>query len=197
MSALGAVDPIANPEWWDVITIGDTVSPGLCEVGEFTRRHEWDTKKGKGTFGSTITFTGRPPAKGSIKFFLWDNGTLGSGRNHFEEWDAFLPLLKYDPTKQSVQAVQIFHPSLDAIDVHQAVTESIGNVVNEGGLGSGLYSITVEFLEFFPPPPVSAVSTPTRADTSTNPDTPGDPPDPVADAQQAEIANLLAQAAQP
>lgn len=196
MSSLAALDPLANPGAWDYVTIGDKASPGLCEVGEFKRSHEWDIKKGKGTVGGDITFVGRPPAKGSIKFFLWDNGTLGSGHNHFAEWDAFFPLLKYDPTKKSVQAVAIWHPSLDAIDVGQVVTETVGNPVNEGGLGMGLYSITVEFLEWFPPPPVSAVSTPTRADTS-GPDAPGDPPDPVADQQQQEIANLLQQASQP
>jgi hypothetical protein len=181
---LGSNDPYNNPQQWDVIQIGGTTNPGICQVGEFKRGFEWDVKKGKGTLGATITFTGRPPAKGSIKFLLWE-------AQHFVDWDAFLPQFKYSPTKQAVQAVTVYHPSLAAIDLSQVVTESIGNPIHEGG---GLFSITVEFLEYFPPPSVSATSTPTMAQPNTDPA--ANPPDPYA-AQQAQIASLLKEAQAP
>jgi len=143
----GAVNPLDHAQEWDVIRIGQAVSPGVCEVGEFKRAAEWDVKKGKGSLGATITFVGRPPAKGSIKFLLWDP-------QHFDDWDRFRPLLKYDPTKKAVQAVDIYHPSLADLNLNSVVTESIGGIVHEG---KQLYSITVEFLEYFPPPKASAL----------------------------------------
>jgi hypothetical protein len=181
---LGNVDPFNYATQWDSIQLGGVTSPGICEVGEFKRGFEWDIKKGKGTLGATITFVGRPPAKGSIKFILWEAA-------HFVAWDSFIPQFKYDPTKQSVQAVEIYHPSLAFIDLTQVVTENIGNVIHEGG---NRFSITIELLEYFPPPAQSATSTPTMANPNTDPQ--ANPPDPYA-AEQAQIASLLSQAQKP
>ncbi len=153
----GNLDPITNPQAWDVIIIAGQTSPGFCEVGEFKRAHEWDVKKGKGVFGATTTFVGRPPAKGTIKFYLWRP-------SDFVAWDTFRKLLKYDPTKTTVSAVDIFHPSLADIDVKSVVTESIGNIVHEG---QQMYSISVELLEYFPPPKISAVATPSTSKTGS------------------------------
>jgi hypothetical protein len=93
-----------------------------------------------------------------------------------------------------VQAVDIYHPSLADIEINSVVTESIGNIVHEG---EQFYTIAVQFIEYFPPPKSSAVSTPTGsvANSSTNPT--GAPPDPIGDAQQKEIAALLAKASAP
>lgn len=197
MSSLGAVNPIDHPQYWDVVEIAGVKSPGYCEVGEFKRQHDFDVKKGKGTVGGTLTFVQKPPAEGSIKFYLWDNGTLGTGHNHFDEWDNFLPLLKYDPTKRSVQAVTIWHPSLDAIDVANVVCTKIGNPVHEPPK-AGMYSITVDFLEYFPPPKASAVSTPSTSKGNAGPPaTPGAQPPTAQDEYQKQIAALLAQAEAP
>lgn len=188
MSGSADLDPITNAQAWHTIRVGQSTSPGLAIVGEVKRKHEWDVKKGKGTYGATTTFVGRPPATASVKFQLW----LPS---HFTAWAAFRALLKYDPTKKAVQAVDVFYPAWADVDFKSVVTESIGSIVHEG---KGLYSCTVDFLEYFPAPKRSAVSTPTRsASTSGGETTPGVQPDPVADAQQKQIAALLQQAAQP
>src|SRR5262249_5426830 len=140
--------------------------------------------------GATVTFTQRPPAKFSITFKLWTAA-------HFTAWDSFLPLLKYDPTKKSVQAVEIYHPSLADIDIYTVVTESIGNYVHQS---EQLYTRTGSFLESFPPPKASAVSTPSGAKTASNGGGNGgagtQTPD-AQDAQQKEIADLLKQAQAP
>ena len=183
--ASGNLNPIANPQAWDFVTISGTNSPGLCEVSEWPRHHEWDIKKGKGTVGGTVTFVGRPPATGKIKFLLWTAA-------HFTQWEAFRALLKYDPTKMAPQAVDIFYPSLADIDINSVVCEDIGNIVHDGGQ---LYSIVCSFIEYFPPPPVAAVGTPTHATGTSG--APGTPPPPAQDAEQAEIAKLLAQAQAP
>lgn len=183
----GSINPIDNPQAWDTVTIGQVQSPGVCKVTGFKRQNEWDIKKGKGTLGATTTYVGKPPAKGSITFQLWT-------AFHFAEWDEFRPLLKYDPTKKAVQAVDIYHPSLADIDLNSVIVENIGAIEHEG---QQLYTITVDFIEYFPAPKKSAVGTPTSSSTTQKGTTPGSPPDPIADAQQKEIAALLKKASEP
>jgi hypothetical protein len=183
------LDPFYVPQAWDVVVIGGVVSPGVCKVGEFKRTHEWDIKKGKGTVGATVTFVGRPPAKGTIDFQLWT-------RDHFVQWGAFRPILKYDPTKKSVQAVDIYHPSLADIDINSVVVEEIGNIVHEG---NGLYSVKLSLLEYFPPPKLSSVSTPTGAAATASGagNTPGAAPPAAQDQYQTQIAQLMKEAQAP
>lgn len=184
----GAINPIRNPEAWDKIEIGQTESPGSCKLSGFKRANEWDLKKGKGTVGATATYVGKPPAKGTVTFYLWTE-------DHFNQWDAFRPLLKYDPTKKVVQAVDIWHPSLADIDVNSVIVEDIGAIEHEG---KQLYSIVVTFIEYFPAPKKSAVGTPTTsaAGVGVNGAASADA-DLVADAKQAQIASLLDKATKP
>lgn len=183
----GSVDPISQPQAWDVVRVGQSTNPGLALVGEIKRKHEWDVKKGKGTFGATTTFVGRPPATASVEFLLWQPA-------HFVAWDTFRALLKYDPTKKAIQAVDVYHPAWADVDFKSVVTESIGSIIHKG---KGLYSITVDFLEYFPAPKRSAVSTPTASQSTQSGTTPGEQPDPIGDAQQKQVAALWSQAQQP
>ena len=183
----GSIDPVANPQAWDSLVLGGQPNPGLAIVSDVKRKHEWDVKKGKGTFGATTTFVGRPPAQGSVEILLWKP-------EHFRAWDTFRALLKYDPTKKSVQAVSVYHPAWADVDFKSVVTESIGSIVHKG---KGLYSVVVDFLEFFPAPKKSAVSTPTSSATTQKGTTPGAQPDPIGDAQQREVASLFQTAQQP
>ncbi len=183
------INPFDNPSDYDVVKIGGIECPGICQLSGFKRLTEWDVKKGKGTKGGTATLTQLPPAKGSIKFMLWTPF-------HFEAWDAiFRAQFKYDPTKKTVNAVDIYHPTLAAIDLHSVVTESISAVEHEG---KGLYSITVELLEYLPPPKKSATGTPSGSKSNDGgAGKSGKSDDPIADAQQAEIAKLLKEANSP
>ncbi len=180
-------NPITDPVGCDVVVIGGVVSPGLAEIGDFKTKREFDVKKGKGTFGSTITFVGRPPSTGSIKFFLWEAA-------HFDAWSTFRAQFKFDPTKKAIQAIDIFHPSLTEIDMNSFVCEGIGGWKHEG---KGLYSITVDLLEYFPPPPKNATGTPSGSTSKGSANKSGKSDDPIADAQQAEIKKLLAEANSP
>jgi hypothetical protein len=182
------LNPIENPEAWDVITIGGTESPGICTLSGFTRNAEFDVKKGKGSLGATVTFVQRPPIEGSIKFQLWEPA-------HFEEWATFRKLLKYDPTKKAITALDIFHPALAEIDLKSVVCKSIGATSHDG---KQLYSVTCEFLEYAPPPKKSAVGSPAGSKSNgTGASGSGTPPDPILDAQQKEIARLTEIAGRP
>ena len=192
------IDPFANPQAWDVVVIGGVASPGLCKVGKFSRGFEWDVKKGKGSFGATVTFIQRPPAKGGLTFYFW----LSS---HITAWNSFEPLLKYDPTKKAPSAVDIYHPSLADIDLNAVVVEELGNLVHEG---NQMYSLEVKLLEYFPPPKISAVSTPSgsannsaqnaeMAAASAGGVASGQQPDPAILAAQKQFAQLANQAGIP
>lgn len=187
---MGIISPISNPTAWDVVILGGTKSPGLAKVGEWKRAYEWDKKKGKGTSGEQLTFVQKPAASGSITFYLWTDA-------HFAAWDTFILLLKYDPTKSTKQAVTIFHPSLAFVDITSVLTEKIGNPIpvslDINSNGNQIYSIPVDFVEFNPPPPIPAVSTPTNAAGGTGNDDGKTKPN-AQDAQQAEIAALLQEA---
>lgn len=180
------LNPIDNPQSWDTVRIGQVTSPGICEIGDWKQKPEWDVKRGKGVLGATITFVGRAPARGTITFKLWTSA-------HFVAWDSFRPLFKYNPAKKAVQAIDIFHPSLADIELNSVVCEGIGSAKHMGG---GLYTIDVDLLEYFPPPKASAVGTPSGS-TSGKSTAGGKSTDPIADAQQAEIASLLKQANSP
>ena len=183
-----ALNPIANPEAWDKVEIGLTESPGVCVISGAERKYGWDIKRGKGTLGGTLTFNEAPPVEFSIKFLLWEE-------EHFEDWATFRTLFKYDPTKKETTAVDIYHPSLADIDVKSVVCKKIGGIEHEG---KQLYSITVDLIEYHPPPKKSAVSTPDTSKPNANQSgTNGTQPDPIADAQQAEIKKLLAEANKP
>lgn len=187
---LGSVflNPIGFASSWHYVTVAGERSPGAISVdgiSGFDRETGWDKKKGKGTQGATLTLTTLPPTEGSIEFQLWTS-------EHFVEWTAFRNLLKYNPTKKDGQAFDIYHPSLADLDVTSVVTSKISPIRHKG---KGMYVVKVDFIEYLPPPPVSSVSTPASSQAN-NPDAnPGEPPDPIADAQQKRIAALSERAA--
>lgn len=183
------MDPLTDPQTYDFVEVGGLENAGICEVSGFKRSTEWDIKVGKGTKGATVTLSQLPPAEGSIKFQMWT-------AEHFRFWDEeFRPLFLYDPTKKTVNAVDIYHPFLAELGIKSVVCKSIGVIVHEG---KGLYSVTVELLEYLPPPKKSATSTPSGSTADKNKaGKTGGSDDPIADAQQAEIAKLLVQARAP
>jgi hypothetical protein len=185
--ASGALNPIENPQAWDFVLVGQTLSPGLAEVGKWVRKHDFQIKSGKGTVGATVTFIQKPPAQGTIKFKLWLP-------EHFVAWETFRKLLKYDPTKKVVQAIDLWHPSLADIDIKSVVVTDIGNMMPET-MGSGLWSCEVSFLEYFPPGKKSAVSTPNSSQSAGSGTTPGQQPTSAQDADELALAAALKKAA--
>jgi len=185
------LNPLDNPQDYDFCKVDGIENPGIIAPGGITgfdRETEWEVKKGKGTKGGTATLTQLPPAKGSIKFLLWTPF-------HFEAWDQiFRKVFKYDPTKKTKNAIDIFHPTLKKQNVHSVVTEKIGPETSEG---QGLWSITVDLLEYLPPPKKTVTSSPNGSTSKGSAKTSGKSDDPIADAQQKEIAKLLAEAQKP
>lgn len=200
MSTTGQVNPFRFPQSWDTFTVGGVTHPGaICKGGitGFLRKYDWDVKKGKGAFGGTVTFTQKPPSTGKIKIQLWTAAQM-------DALPAFIDLLQYDPTKTTVKAIDIYHPSFGITGVRSVVTDDIGPPKDEGGM---LFTVEISFIEYNPPPKASAVGTPaiSRASsgraTTASQAAAGQPAgtvrDPVSDANEAEIARLLQQAGGP
>lgn len=182
------LNPFDNPTAFDKVRVGQVLSPGLCTISGFKRKHDFDRKKGKGSAGETITFVQLPAAEGTLTFTFWD-------RESYNAWPAFAPLFKYNPAKKEPTPIDIFHPWLAEIDIASVVATSVSAREHKG---KGRYEVTVDLLEYRPPPAKSIVSTPTGSKSNAVP-APGvgSNPDPIADAQQKEIARLLAEAQKP
>jgi hypothetical protein len=172
------LNPLENPEIWDYISINGIISPGLCELSGFKRDFGWDIKKGKGAKGSTLTLVTFPPCEGTVVFKLWT-------KEHFDAWAEFRKPMTYDPTKHPVSALTIGHPSFSDIELTSVIVKSMSPPMNKGG---GLYEITVEFIEYNPPPNKSAVSSPAGTNAKTKP---GEAP--ILTEQEKQLADLLKQ----
>ena len=194
--SLAGNDPLSNPSAWNVVIVAGTTSPGYCVVKEHSRRNEWDVKAGKGVKGATITYVQRPPAKFSVEFYAGYYDASGAGgADHFAAWDKFQPLLRYDPTKKTVQALDIYHPALADVEITSVVTESIGGWEH---VGDQLFRRTVELLEYFPPPAKSATGSPSGSksqDPGHGTPNPNPPPD-VPQSAEDILKQLQAQAKQ-
>ena len=170
------------PSDFDVIVLQGQTCPGICRLSGFERKWKFDKKGGKGANGVDSTGTGKGELSGTIKFFVWTS-------LQFLQWSDYIALFQYDITKQKLQALQVYHPSLAELGISQLLCEYVTPFVHEG---SGLFTRDARMLEFSPPPKAAAVSTPTRATvTSTSKPNPA-AIDPTA-ALQARIAQLTKQ----
>ncbi len=185
MSAPLPIDPIQDPAAWDAVELAGVEWP-YCEVSGFVRENGWDVKKGKGAYGSTLTFVGLEPVKGSVKFYAWES-------KHFTDFGQILQLLKYDPAKKTPQAVEIYHPALVEVEVTQVVATKIPPWNHDG---EGMYTREIEFIEYRPAPKTSAVATPSNAATSDPNKSPssGLQPDPAIKAANDEFNKALSDA---
>jgi hypothetical protein len=153
------VDPFVSASVWHVVQIQDIVSPGYCTLSGFKRSFGWEIKKGKGAKGSTVTLNEYPPSEGTITFKLWTP-------EHLLQWREFRDIWNYDPTKKPIKAVDIFHPVLADLGISQVVCKTIGMLDYKG---KGLYEVTIELIEYNPPPKKPAVSTPASSEPREHP----------------------------
>lgn len=185
--ALAGNDPLSNPGAWNVLVVAGVTSPGYCVVKEHSRKNEWDIKKGKGAKGATITFVQRPPAQFSVEFYAgYVDASGAGGADHFAAWDVFQLLLRFDPTKKTPNAIDVYHPALADLEITSVVTEDIGGWED---VGDKLFRRTVKLLEYAPPPAKSATGSPTGSKSQPGqiqgPGAPKPPPPPAPDANQS------------
>ena len=181
------LSPFQSSDDWDHVSIGGVVCPGIAQLDKVERKHDFDRKKGKGTQGETITFVQKPAAEFKVKFLLWLD-------DHFTAWQSFRPLLKYDPTKKDITAIEIYHPALADLEIHSVVCASLGGCHHDG---KGLFSIEADFIEYFPAGKTNATGTPAGSKQYCDPpnsNSPGDNGKSGTDQLDAENKKLIDQA---
>lgn len=144
------IDPIESPSEYDVVVIGDMVTPGVARVGEPTSAFKWDVKSGPGTDGGTTTFQGSPPRQFSVEVEIWKRGQS-------KEVDALRAMIA--PMAKGVEppAFDIAHPSLSDVGIKSVTVEDFSPLKPKG---KGLWGATIKFLEYRPAKKKSVVSTP-------------------------------------
>lgn len=190
---LGFPDPIQGPEEWDRFFIAGHPSPGIIAEWDAGKESEWDVKRGKGARGATLTYTGEKPAEPKFTLHFWLS-------QHFADWQVFRSLLKYDPSKKTITALDIYHPALADAEITSVVLRTVSAIKK---VSPTLYAVEIAFIEYRPPLK-SAVGTPDTSRATSkglgaggaNQQT-GDPPDPIAEAQIKQIKTLLDQAKAP
>lgn len=162
------VSPWQNPEIWDVVQIGGeggSISPGIVKISAAKRHNEWDVKRGKGAKGAQYTYNGYEPARFTMTFTFWNDPAVNdpNGPDHYNDWIAFIAQLNYDPTKSTVQAVDIYHPSLDDIGISAVIIEDIGQWEETEPTK---YEAVIACIEYAPAPATNASASPAGAAVS-------------------------------
>ncbi len=186
------INPIDYPEAWHRFRLGTIPNPGIVTaVSGWDQVWKWDAKTAKGAKKASQTHTGQELAEGAFECALW----LAT---HFDEWEAFAKAAGYNTDKTAASPLKLYYPSVSATGVLDVVSLKFTPPTHKG---KGLYVASFSFREWVPAPKKNATVTPTGPKNPLAPETvEGRYPlsdDPIADAQQKQIAELLAQAQKP
>jgi hypothetical protein len=165
----------------NTISIAGNIMPGMWVLQDATREFGWQIQKAAFLSGATLLPVGDDPLIAKFLVSIWRSIDMAL----FKELQKTLlrkPVYVVGGTV-STKAFEIAHPALLALGCKNFVVKSVSAMVNDG---TGLWTCTVEFLEWRKP--VQAVA---KASTVI-PDDP--PPQPTAqDGQDIEIQRLHAE----
>lgn len=181
-------NPLRNPEAFDKLVAAGISNPGLFQlVDGGGRPFKWDIKDVAGAQGATETYRGWRPSEGiHARFVFWTAEQID------EFFTTYLPLFEIDGTKTSATPVAVQHPVLNANNIFAVVAKEIGPLVDVER-GKQLWSVTLELIEFRPAKKANVTKTPDKASE----DGTGKREPSPQDAQDQEIAALLAEANKP
>lgn len=183
------LNPIESPDEYDVVYFAGVPTPGLAVISGADEASKWDKKDGPGQDGVRTTYQGPDVSDFEVKVYLWT-------AEHFAEWEQLRPLLRYDPSKKTVQAISVEHPDLAQCRITSVVVTKIGARVKEG---KGKHSYTITCMEYRPPTKSNSSSTPSSTksgDDRRDSPNPPQPPDEPSE-QEKEIDRLLKIAQEP
>lgn len=147
---MSSIDPISNPQAYDVVVIGGLVTPGIAVVGAPSASYKWDVKSGPGSDGGTVTFQGIPPRSFTVEITLWE-------KEHFSQLDELRSMIA--PAEHGIEppAYDIAHPSLSQVGISSVVVEDFPPAARSG---KGIWKTSIKFIEYRPARKKSVVSTP-------------------------------------
>lgn len=180
--ALSAL-PGSLPEYYDKITAAGVPSPGVVRVQEVAREYVWDLKQAPGAAGENMTFKGLKNVQFSLEFQLLGDAQL-------EEWEAWITLWDFDPTKSAPQPLNVQHPLLEERAVTIVTAKKI-YAPKQSRPGDNLWIAKIEAVEWRPPPKANVAKSPSSAKSGGSESAAGGPP--AETARQREIRELTQQ----
>lgn len=132
-------DPIRKAQ--DKLTLALHPSPGICEITGAASKRKWDELTGYAVSGGLLIYRGIALSHFTCTFFLY---TL----EHWVEWEAFRPVLIRPPLGKRPAGLDIVHPVLAELGIHQCVIEEVGGAVQSD---NGVWSIAIQCIEFRQP----------------------------------------------
>lgn len=157
----------------DFVLIMGTPTPGRAQVLAGNSPRKWDERAGHGLAGASTVYTGDSLAKFKIQIDLWEV-------EHFALWKAFSTVVKKPPKGVRPIALDVIHPILADLDITQAVVVDRSQLTQ---IEDGLWSTTIDFLQYRKPTPVLAKPAQAIPGASSSPAQ--DPPDPEIAAAMA------------
>ena len=153
----GELDPISNAKEWHYFKLGGVVSPGTIPVGGirgFERETIWDKPAGKGSDGAQLIRTHRPPVEGSITMQLFQDFD-------FLDWYAFVAgVLSIPADSQIADGISFeFVGMPQTADAVTLVVIKKYTLIPKFETAAKRYTVSIDFLEWSPPPAKSIVKT--------------------------------------
>jgi hypothetical protein len=139
-------------ELWDVLRVGDMVSPGVCKVTGGDLVIGWDIKAADGQKGATTTRINEPLKKFSAEFEL-SNSVDDLNVSDFDLWDAFQDMLERSVSGATPSAMEVYHPDLARNHITAVTLAAIGSMQADGKGGA---KVKCDFIEHRPPKPARA-----------------------------------------
>lgn len=112
---------VTAPEADDIIIIAGMSNPGIAKV-KVSKKHEWDKKKGKGSTGGTVTYTGSQLCDFEVDFYLWLP-------EHFDAWPTFAAALATSTPVATSATVPAAQAPQQTGNVRQATTSTTPTTV--------------------------------------------------------------------
>ena len=141
------MNPITNPDAYDVIILNGKPSPGLAGVFGANDPRKWDERNGLGLSGATLYFMGNGLAEFSVKIRLWLP-------EHWDAWDAWAPLIAKTPygVRPSTALLRktIYHPFLAELGISDCV---VLDQTQWDQVEHGIYEKEIKFKKFRAPTP--------------------------------------------
>jgi hypothetical protein len=122
----------------DFVLLAGQRTPGIAELQGFDSPRHWDVRRGYAQTGATTVFRGIGVAeRGKLVIRLYTE-------QDWEDWDAFLPLLKRPPIGSHSKALDISHPFTEALGIRAVVVSNVSQPVQTD---SGEWTIEVALIE--------------------------------------------------
>lgn len=172
--------PDTQPEYFDRVLAAGVWSPGIARVQEVAREYTWDLKQAPGAAGENMTFKGLKNVTFSMEFLLLGNAQL-------TEWESWITLWDFDPTKQQPTPINVLHPLLYERRVSIVAAKKI-YAPKQSRPGDNLWIAKIEAIEWRPPPRANVAKSPTATKSGSSEQAAGGAP--AETERQREIRQL-------